>query len=54
MNFKRPFCGPNVRYWAIEDIGLWSSTLGSGGLISYAPDSIDSHQRAAGYVDRIQ
>ena len=25
----------------------------SGGLISYAPDSIDSYRRAAGYVDRI-
>jgi putative ABC transport system substrate-binding protein len=25
----------------------------SGGLISYAPDPIDSYRRAAGYVDRI-
>jgi putative tryptophan/tyrosine transport system substrate-binding protein len=25
----------------------------SGGLISYAPDTIDSYRRAAGYVDRI-
>ena len=24
-----------------------------GGLISYAPDSIDQYRRAAGYVDRI-
>jgi putative tryptophan/tyrosine transport system substrate-binding protein len=27
--------------------------VASGGLISYAPDSIDSYRRAAGYVDRI-
>src|SRR6202011_5921379 len=25
----------------------------SGGLISYAPETIDSYRRAAGYVDRI-
>jgi putative tryptophan/tyrosine transport system substrate-binding protein len=27
--------------------------VSGGGLISYGPDSIDPHRRAAGYVDRI-
>src|SRR5262249_13685108 len=29
------------------------SFVSAGGLISYAPDSIDPYRRAAGYVDRI-
>ena len=31
----------------------YRSLVTNGGLISYAPDSIDPYRRAAGYVDRI-
>jgi hypothetical protein len=31
MNFKRPFCGPNVRYRAIEDIGYFTDMSAFGG-----------------------
>jgi putative ABC transport system substrate-binding protein len=31
----------------------YRSLVANGGLISYAPDSIDPYRRAAGYVDRI-
>jgi putative ABC transport system substrate-binding protein len=31
----------------------YRSLVTNGGLISYAPDTIDPYRRAAGYVDRI-
>jgi putative tryptophan/tyrosine transport system substrate-binding protein len=39
--------------YKLPAIYAYRSNAGDGGLISYGPDRLDQHRRAAGYVDRI-
>jgi len=39
--------------YKLPAIYAYRSNAGDGGLISYGPDRLDQHRRAAGYIDRI-